>query len=606
MRQYQPSMEAMMYASRAPKRDKEGNVDPAEVHSRNTLRNVLLAQGVGYGVNSVLDALEPKTAKREEEKDFGDRLRETARTVANVAIPAYTAYQMFRPGTGTEAVAQGLQNMAQPEPNVNTEKQDLGGPQAPGPGDNAYTSNAIQTELNMGDASAVERFVGQRTVEGGSALLKGTLIDRQRQAEADTKLARSERMPGVMRDLNKEVDADMAQRLAGLEKEAAQYPKLSQPQESDYKKMGEDAAAQFLANQAGKVAQETSIQDFAEVAPKYVASTQSSNPLLKREPASSFAEEFGDPGGRRESSAEFEKRQAKSLGDFYASIPADPQTGERNVNFAASYNEDRGAVEPKAVVVQETPRNSGQLLQGQLQGQTSYDQQESREPFVRAQSIEAAHSIDEQGPDVPQVKAMAQKDDYLVEVLGQLGRAQADTQRQLREMNVRTTVPTADTNPDYVKSDFLVPERKAAPEPSKTVPSVGERLKAAGIGMQGMPVEFDGDGIGINVQGRGDSGYKSFESLSDIGAKAALERAGVSAEEATDYWTGQLKSQGLIEDAQPQRKVTIIEETAPRQESTRPMDVAERLRRIQTSGRPNARQEAQDFLSSIKSQMTNG
>ena len=91
MRQYQPSMEAMMYASRAPKRDKEGNVDPAEVHSRNTLRNVLLAQGVGYGVNSVLDALEPKVAKREEEKDFGDRLRETARTVANVAIPAYTA-----------------------------------------------------------------------------------------------------------------------------------------------------------------------------------------------------------------------------------------------------------------------------------------------------------------------------------------------------------------------------------------------------------------------------------------------------------------------------------------------------------------------------------
>ena len=596
MRQYQPSMEAMMYASRAPKRDKEGNVDPAEVHSRNTLRNVLLAQGVGYGVNSVLDALEPKTVKREEEKDFGDRLRETARTVANVAIPAYTAYQMFRPGGDAQ----------QPIPNVNTEKQDLGGPQAPGPSDNDFTQAILQDEIKRGDASAVETVVGQRTVEGGSALLKGSLIDRQRQAEADVQLARSERMPGVMRDLNKEVDADMAQRLAGLEKEAAQYPKLSQPQESDYKKMGEDAAAQFLANQAGKVAQETSIQDFAEVAPKYVASTQSSNPLLKREPASSFAEEFGDPGGRRESSAEFEKRQAKSLGDFYASIPADPQTGERNVNFAASYNEDRGAVEPKAVVVQETPRNSGQLLQGQLQGQTSYDQQESREPFVRAQSIEAAHSIDEQGPDVPQVKAMAQKDDYLVEVLGQLGRAQADTQRQLREMNVRTTVPTADTNPDYVKSDFLVPERKAAPEPSKTVAPVADRLKAAGIGMQGMPVEFDGDGIGINVQGRGDSGYKSFDSLSDIGAKAALERAGVSAEEATDYWTGQLKSQGLIEDAQPQRKVTIIEETAPRQESTRPMDVAERLRRIQTSGRPNARQEAQDFLSSVKSQMTNG
>lgn len=521
MRQYQPSMEAMMYASRAPKRDKEGNVDPAEVHSRNTLRNVLLAQGVGYGVNSVLDALEPKVAKREEEKDFGDRLRETARTVANVAIPAYTAYQMFRPGEG----------MQQPIPNVNTEKQDLGGPKAPGPGDNDFTQAIVQDEIKRGDAAAVEQVVAQRTVEGGSSLLKGTLMDRQRQAESDVRLARSERMPGVMRDLNKEVDADMAQRLAGLEKEAAQYPKLSQPQESDYKKMGEDAAAQFLANQAGKVAQETSIQDFAKVAPKYVASPQSSNPLLKREAASSFSEQFGDPGGRRESSEEFEKRQSKSLGDFYASFPADPETGERNINFAARYNEDRGAVEPKAVVVQETPRNSGQLLQGQLQGQTSYDQQESREPFVRAQSIEAAHSIDEQGPDTPQVKAMAQKDDYLMEVLGHLGRAQADTQRQLRELNVRTTVPTPDTNPEYVKSDFLVPARKDVPEPSKTV----EAPEAPTI-----------------------------------------------------------------------KKTTIIEEVETPQQSTRPMDVAERLRRIQTSGRPTARQEAQDFLSSIKSQMNNG
>ena len=605
MRQYQPSMEAMMYASRAPKRDAEGNVDPAEVHSRNTLRNVLLAQGVGYGVNSVLDAMEPKVAKREEEKDFGDRLRETARTVANVAIPAYTAYQMFRPenaaATVVDTVAQGLQNMGGGGPNVNTQKQDLGGPQAPGPGDNAYTSEAIQTELQMGDMSAVEKAVGQRNVEGGSYLLKGSMIDRQRQSEQDVKLARAERMPGVMRDLNKQVDADMDQRLAGLQKEASQYPKRTELQDEDYRRMGEKAAEDFLAKQAGAAAK----PQLAEPGTPAVSYT-TSNPLVNREPASSFAEEFGDTPGRRESSAERAQRTSKSLGDFYASIPADPETGERNVNFAMRYNEDRGATEPKTVVVQETPRNSGQLLEGQLQGQTSYDQQEAREPFVRAQSLEAATSIDEQGPDVPQMKAAMQKEDFMAEMLGQLGKAQADTQRQLMEMKNERSVPTADSAPEYVMSDFLVPARKTAPAPSKTVPSVGDRLKAAGIGMQGMPVEYDGDGIGINVQGKGGSGFKSFDSLDDMGAKAALENAGVSAAEASDYWTGQLKSQGMIEDVQPQRKVTIIEETAPRQESTRPTDVAERLRRIQTSGRPNARQEAQDFLNSIKSQMTDG
>jgi hypothetical protein len=37
-----------------------------------------------------------------------------------------------------------------------------------------------------------------------------------------------------------------------------------------------------------------------------------------------------------------------------------------------------------------------------------------------------------------------------------------------------------------------------------------------------------------------------------------------------------------------------------------PLEASEKLRRIQTSGRPTARQEAQDFLQSIKGQMING
>ena len=99
------------------------------------------------------------------------------------------------------------------------------------------------------------------------------------------------------------------------------------------------------------------------------------------------------------------------------------------------------------------------------------------------------------------------------------------------EMKNQTVVPTADRVPDYVKSDFLVPDKRSVPEPSKTV--------------------------------------------------AAPETPVV-------------------------KKTTIIEEVETPQQSMKPMDVAEKLRRIQTSGRPNARQEAQDFLASIKEQMTNG
>jgi hypothetical protein len=55
------------------------------------------------------------------------------------------------------------------------------------------------------------------------------------------------------------------------------------------------------------------------------------------------------------------------------------------------------------------------------------------------------------------------------------------------------------------------------------------------------------------------------------------------------------------------KKTTIIEETVPAApKRMSPLEASEKLRRIQTSGRPTARQEAQDFLNSMKEQMIDG
>lgn len=524
-------MEATMYATRAPKTDKEGNVDPSDLQSRNAMRNILLAQAGGNIANSILDQYEPQQKKRPEEKDFGDRFREVTRNVINVAVPVISAAQMFgslrNPSASTaekvDATANAVQSVAgllEGGGGVNTQKQDLGGPQEPGPSDNAYTQGIEQDLQSRGAQDFVQKSLFQQDMGQSPTPITGnqdSLTNRMRQAEEDTKLARSERMPGVMRDLNKQVDDDKAQRLAGLQREAAQYPKTT---EIDYQAQGIQAGKDYLAQQQPKEAPKTQVQTVANT------STVSTNPLLRREPASSFAEEFGDLPGRRESSAEREARTSKSLGEFYANIPADPETGERNIDsFLVKYNEDRGAVEP---------RNSGELLSDQMKGETAFNQQQFRESFVQEQAADAINTLDEQGPEVPQMKAEAQKDDYLMQALGRLGEAQAETQRQLSEMKNQTVVPTPGMVPDFVKSDFLVPDKRSTPEPSKAVPSVEREAPAPQI-----------------------------------------------------------------------KKTTIIEEVETPQQSMRPMDVAEKLRRIQTSGRPDARQEAQDFLASIKGQMNN-
>jgi hypothetical protein len=603
MRNYQFPMEATMYATRAPKTDKEGNVDPSDLQARNSLRNILVAQAAGATTNAILDQFEPQQRKRDEEKDFGDRFRDVTRAVVNTAVPLISAAQMFgslrNPAASTaekvDATANTVQAVAgllEGGGGVNTQKQDLGGPQPAGPADNAYTQASEQELQRRGAEDYVQKSLFQQQMGQSPTPVTGnqdSLINRMRQAEEDTKLARSERMPGVMRDLNKQVDDDMAQRLAGLQREAAQYPKTT---EIDYKAQGMQAGFDYLYDKKSDIQE---LKPSSSGQPVIETVTVSTNPLLRREPASSFAEEFGDPTGRRESSAEREKRTTKSLGEFYANIPADPKTGERNIDsFLVDYNEVRGAVEP---------RNTGELLSDQLKGETAFNQQQSREPFVQEQAADALNTLDEQGPEVPQMKAEAQKEDFMREALGRLGEAQAETQRQLMEMKNQTVVPTADRVPDYVKSDFLVPA------PSKTLSSIGERLRKAELSMGGTPEEFDGDGFDVELPGS----YRRYP-VDSPAALAAFERAGVTRQEATDYWMDKMKSSGILdsirasqeEDKPAIKKTTIIEEVQPSQQSMKPMDVAEKLRRIQTSGRPNARQEAQDFLASIKEQMTNG
>ena len=202
-------------------------------------------------------------------------------------------------------------------------------------------------------------------------------------------------------------------------------------------------------------------------------------------------------------------------------MPADPETGERLSAFLQGYQEGRGAVQP---------RSHGALLSDQLEGQTSFDQQQSRVGFVQEAQADALNTMDDQGPDRPAARAMGQKEDYMMEMLGRLGQQQQEMQSQLKEMKGSTFVPTADNAGEYVMSDFLVPARKDAPEPSQPAP---------------------------------------------------VTEAAPS----------------------PSRRVTIIEETTPEIKSFDPLNVSEQLRRIQTSGRPNARQEAQDFLANVRSKM---
>ena len=458
------------------------------------------------------------------------------------------------------------------------------------------------------------------------------MTERTRQGEELVKKARAERMPGlVVTDLSARVDDDMMNRLRGLEREAASYPKKREEPSNYAKGMAAGIEAMAMRNLQSQAPSQTVDVTFTEPERRstaYVAPERSSNPLLSREPMG-FNETYGVKGGVPMARDTRKREDAESLANFYTNLPTNPETGERDLgNFASKYLVSKGAIEPDTVMVVDPevdqPRNSGGLLQGQLRGETLYNQQENREPFVQDQQIDAIYSGDEQGPGFKSGRGEAQRQmqNFMAQMLDDNAASNERIQKQVASRETPRFAPSPEMVGNYVKPEFRAVSEK---------PSVNERLRSAGIAMQGVPVDFGGEGIGLY----GERGGRDFNygSLSSEGAQRQLKEAGVSEKEASDYWMGKLKSKGILDTlAEDQiaeqeakessalvapsmtiseeptvKKTTIIEETVPAtQQRMSPLEASEKLRRIQTSGRPNSRQEAQDFLQSIKGQMING
>ena len=508
MRYQQPSMEGTLFAMR----DTEGG--------RGMVKNILIGQAANSVGNMLLDAFEPEQRKRDEEKNLGDRIRDFTRTALNVGTGANYAYQMAK-GYG---LFDNQPKGAAPGENQNFNEQPPASP-PPRPG-------------------AAEKAPSQ--VEGYApyGLLKGsepTMTERTRQGEALVKAARAERMPGlVVTDLNAMVDDDTMNRLRGLEGEAASNPKRTD-EPSDYEKgvaAGMEAMAmRNLQSQAPSQTIDVTFTEPERRSTAYVAPERSSNPLLSREPMG-FNETFGVKGGVPMARAARKAEDEESLANFYANLPTNRETGEREVGgFATNYLVSKGAIEPDTVMVVDPevdqPRNSGELLQGQLSGETLYNQQENREPFVQDQQIDAINSLDEQGPGFKSSRGAAQQQmqNFMAQMLNDNAASNERIQKQVASRETPSFAPTPDMVPNYV-----MPERRTAEPKSATVaPSM------------------------------------------------------------------------TISEEPTVKKTTIVEEIVPAaQTRMSPLEASEKLRRIQTSGRPTARQEAQDFLQSIKGQMING
>jgi hypothetical protein len=501
-------MEGTLFAMR----DTEGG--------RGMVKNILIGQAANSVGNMLLDAFEPEQRKRDEEKNLGDRIRDFTRTALNVGTGANYAYQMAK-GYG---LFDNQPKGAAPGENQNFNEQPPASP-PPRPG-------------------AAEKAPSQ--VEGYApyGLLKGsepTMTERTRQGEALVKAARAERMPGlVVTDLNAMVDDDTMNRLRGLEREAASYPKRTE-EPSDYEKgvaAGMEAMAmRNLQSQAPSQTIDVTFTEPERRSTAYVAPERSSNPLLSREPMG-FNETFGVKGGVPMARDTRKAEDEESLANFYANLPTNRETGEREVGgFATNYLVSKGAIEPDTVMVVnpevDQPRNSGALLQGQLRGETLYNQQENREPFVQDQQIDAINSLDEQGPGFKSSRGAAQQQmqNFMAQMLNDNAASNERIQKQVASRETPSFAPTPDMVPNYV-----MPERRTAEPKSATVaPSM------------------------------------------------------------------------TISEEPTVKKTTIVEEIVPAaQTRMSPLEASEKLRRIQTSGRPTARQEAQDFLQSIKGQMING
>lgn len=603
MRYQQPSMEGTLYAMR----DQEGG--------RGMVRNILIGQAANTVGNMLLDAFEPDKRKTEEEKDFGDRFRDFTRTALNIGTGANYALQMAR-GYGI------LDN--EPKGAVQGESQNFNEqpPSSPPP-----RPGAAETAPSMTEGYA----------PAGKLPNEPTLTERTRLGEELVKAARAERMPGlVVTDLTSMVDEDRLNRIRGirpkLDKELTQkrltdemmgYPsrsvealmqRIEEP--SDYAKgvaAGMEAMTmRKLQSQAPSQTIDVTFTDEERRSTPYTAPETSSNPLLKNEPMG-FNETFGVKGGVPMARAARKEEDEESLANFYANLPADPSTGERQLNFATKYLADKGSIDPVTVMAVDPevdiPRNSGGLLQGQLRGETLYNQQENREPFVQDQQMDAINSIDEQGPGfksqsigdlfLQNAKDMAQSDARLYRKVGE------------RIGNMRQILNEAEDVPEKKANQLLqqtLGETKVKMSGEQPAGKLSEQFRGQ-LGSLGESLGKLTRTVDDKLQREESSLMERQQNLQ--AQQAELEKDMSNFREATS--TGSKSSSALVApsrtlSAEPTvKKTTIIEETVPAaQTRMSPLEASEKLRRIQTSGRPTARQEAQDFLQSIKGQMIDG
>lgn len=564
MRYQQPSMEGTLFAMR----NKEG--------ARDMVKNVLIGQAASSLGNALLDLAEPAQRKREEDKDFGDRFRDFVRTGVNIIPAANTGYQLFTALKAPDENSQG--------PEIELAK------------------NYRRQEKSPAD---VDFEVDYSAAANRSQPL--TMTERTRQGEELVKKARAERMPGlVVTDLSAMVDDDTMNRLRGLEREAASYPKKRE-EPSDYEKgraAGMEAMAmRNLQSQAPSQTVDVTFTEPERRSTAYVAPERSSNPLLSREPMG-FNETYGVKGGVPMARDTRKEEDAESLANFYAKLPANPDTGEREVGgFATNYLVSKGAIEPDTVMVVDPevdqPRNSGGLLQGQLRGETLYNQQENREPFVQDQQMDAIYSGDEQGPGFKSANPKLSEQfrgqlGSLGESLGKLTRTVDDKlQREENSLIQRQQ----DLQSQQAELDNEMSEVMGAPS--------SRRQDAAQQQMQNFMAQMLDDNSASNERIQKQVASRetpSFAPTPDMVPNYVMpERRTAEPKAAT------VAPSMTISEEPTVKKTTIIEETVPAtQQRMSPIEASEKLRRIQTSGRPNSRQEAQDFLQSIKGQMING
>lgn len=93
-------------------------------------------------------------------------------------------------------------------------------------------------------------------------------------------------------------------------------------------------------------------------------------------------------------------------------------------------------------------------------------------------------------------------------------------------------------------------------------PSVRDRLSKGGLSMRGVPEEYGGVGVGITYEGK--AGMRDFD-LNDPFAVEQLKKAGVTQQEASDYWMNSLRKQGMLDDETP----AVSPVTSLRQNQTR-------------------------------------